>query len=172
MQKFFKYLSFLKKKLNKTNKLVFFMIFVVLTIIGFFLGLIVDMYLPWNFIFNTIRCLVVIYISTVVFSFTFCLVTEIKQRYNKQFKYEWLNDLSFKQRTNLSIIISGVFIILFILTIKVYSVYYTFVAGILFSIFIWLVYFMRPTADEIEAMYAGEEDMRDIEYKKNRKKKV
>ena len=149
----------------------FFATFIVLTIIGLFLGLVVDMYLPWNFIFNTIRCLVVIYISTIVFSFTFCIVTEIKQRYNKQFKYEWLNDLSFKQRTNLSIIISGVFIILFILTIKVYSVYYTFVAGILFSIFIWLIYFMRPTADEIEAMYAGEEDMREIDYKNNRKKK-
>jgi hypothetical protein len=172
MQKFFKYLSFLKKKLNTTNKVLFFMSFVTLSLIGFFLGLIVDIYLPWNFIFNTVRCLVVLYVSTVLFSFAFSIVTEIKQRYNKRFKYEWLKDLSFKQRTNLSIIIAGICIILFVLTIKVNSVYYTFVAGILFSIFIWLVYFMRPTADEIEAMYAGEEDMRDIEYKKNRKKKV
>lgn len=172
MQKFFKYLSFLKKKLNTTNKVLFFMSFVTLSLIGFFLGLIVDIYLPWNFIFNTVRCLVVLYVSTVLFSFTFSIVTEIKQRYNTKFKYEWLKDLSFKQRTNLSIIIAGICIILFVLTIKVNSVYYTFVAGILFSIFIWLVYFMRPTADEIEAMYAGEEDMRDIEYKKNRKKKV
>lgn len=172
MQKFFKYLSFLKKKLNTTNKVLFFMSFVTLSLIGFFLGLVVDIYLPWNFVFNTVRCLVVLYVSTVLFSFTFSIVTEIKQRYNTKFKYEWLKDLSFKQRTNLSIIIAGICIILFVLTIKVNSVYYTFVAGILFSIFIWLVYFMRPTADEIEAMYAGEEDMRDIEYKKNRKKKV
>lgn len=172
MQKFFKYLSFLKKKLNTTNKVLFFMSLITLSLIGFFLGLVVDIYLPWNFVFNTVRCLVVLYVSTVLFSFTFSIVTEIKQRYNKRFKYEWLKDLSFKQRTNLSIIIAGICIILFVLTIKVNSVYYTFVAGILFSIFIWLVYFMRPTADEIEAMYAGEEDMRDIEYKKNRKKKV
>lgn len=172
MQKFFKYLSFLKKKLNTTNKVLFFMSFVTLSLIGFFLGLVVDIYLPWNFVFNTVRCLVVLYVSTVLFSFTFSIVTEIKQRYNKRFKYEWLKDLSFKQRTNLSIIIAGICIILFVLTIKVNSIYYTFVAGLLFSLFIWLVYFMRPTADEIEAMYAGEEDMRDIEYKKNRKKKV
>lgn len=167
MQKFFKYLSFLKKKLNTTNKVLFFMSFVTLSLIGFFLGLVVDIYLPWNFIFNTIRCLVVLYVSLVIFSFAFSIVTEIKQRYNKRFKYEWLKDLSFKQRTNLSIIIAGICIILFVLTIKVNSVYYTFVSGILFSIFIWLVYFMRPTADEIEAMYAGEEDMRDVKY--NRK---
>ena len=167
MQKFFKYLSFLKKKLNTTNKVLFFMSFVTLSLIGFFLGLVVDIYLPWNFIFNTIRCLVVLYVSIVLFSFTFSIVTEIKQRYDKRFKFEWLKDLSFKQRTNLSIIIAGVCIILFVLTIKVNSVYYTFVAGLLFSLFIWLIYCMKPTVDEIEAMYAGEEDMRDIKY--NRK---
>ena len=167
MQKFFKYLSFLKKKLNTTNKVLFFMSFVTLSLIGFFLGLVVDIYLPWNFVFNTIRCLVVLYVSIVLFSFTFSIATEIKQRYNKRFKYEWLKDLSFKQRTNLSIIIAGICIILFVLTVKVNSVYYTFVAGLLFSLFIWLIYFMKPTVDEIEAMYAGEEDMRDI--KNNRK---
>ena len=138
MQKFFKYLSFLKKKLNTTNKTLFFMSFIMLSLIGFFLGLVVDIYLPWNFIFNTIRCLVVLYVSIVLFSFTFSIVTEIKQRYNKKFKYEWLKDLSFKQRTNLSIIIAGVCIILFVLTIKVNSVYYTFIAGLLFSLFICL----------------------------------
>lgn len=155
MQILFKYLSFLKKQYNSKSKPLFFGILAMLLLLGLGIGIIADILLGWNFIFNTIRCIIAIYIGFVVFSIVFSVTI------NRLSKVEWLRELSFNQRVNLSIIVVGLFIILFLTLIHTETVYYTFTAGILFTVMIWAIYYTKPTPDEIEAFYTGLEDQRD-----------
>lgn len=161
MQILFKYLSFIKTKVNKGNKKVFFALSFMLMVLGCGISIIVDILLPWNFIFTTIRSIVALCVGFIIFTFAYSIVISRKQKEDKTPKFAWLNDLSFQQRVNLSLIVIGVLTILFLVLVPTQSPYYTFVAGVLLSVVVWAVYYTKPTPDEIEAYYAGLEDMRD-----------
>lgn len=161
MQILFKYLSFIKTKVNKGNKKVFFALLVMSIALGCGVSIIVDILLPWNFIFTTIRSIVALCVGFITFTFAYSIIVIKKQKEDKVSKLAWLNDLSFQQRVNLSLIVVGILSILFLVLIPTQSPYYTFIAGLLLSVVVWAVYYTKPTPDEIEAYYVGLEDMRD-----------
>ena len=158
MQKFFKYLSFLKKKLNTTNKVLFFMSFVTLSLIGFFLGLIVDIYLPWNYFINTVRCIFLLVIGLAMFSIIYVYLPE-----NKDYKILKLREmLSFKQRLNLSLLIWFIVIVLDLILVKPGNLTYTMSGSIVCAISLGLITFIRPTYDETKKFENNLIDERDL----------
>ena len=165
MNYFRKFLIYLRQQRNTNLKM---FTLVTLGIITAFvaIGVLTDIYLPWNYFINTARCIFLLVIGLAIFSVIYVYMPE-----NKDYKILKLRELlSFKQRLNLSLLIWFIIIILDLILVKPGSASYTMSGSVVFSISLGLLTFIRPTYEETKRFENNLIDERDIIKKKDDEK--
>lgn len=164
---FFKYTIKIRKQVNLYFKR-FLMISIPLIILLSIISCLVDIFLEWNFLYNTLRSLLVLMLSPLLFSFIYgiqhkILQNKLDEKMNERVKF------SFNQRVNLSIILIGILILLHVLILSPGNKIYTLFSSILFSCLGFILLFIKPMNDECTKANFNMEDERDIlhRYKKN-----
>lgn len=167
---FLNFIAELKRRLIKDYKK-YNLICIGVFVGGSILSILTDLFIPWTFIGNIIRCLIAVVDAAALFSLFFGIrVKFIKTNVDteKDGILKYITTLSHKQRVNVSIILFVATIIMFFLLTQVRNIGYTITASIIFTIWIGLFYFIRPTYDEIVDASYGFEDIRDIKAPKQK----
>lgn len=164
MNNFRKFLIFLRQQKNTNLKMFTLATLGILTAF-IAIGVLTDIYLPWNYFINTVRCIFLLVIGLEMFSLIYVYVPE-----NKDYKILNLREaLSFKQRLNLSLLIWFIVIILDLILVKSGSATYTISGSIVCAISVGLVTFIRPTYDETKKFENNVTDERDLIKERNDK---
>lgn len=167
MREFLLYLEYIRKRVNK-NKIDIYMKLGILLIFTLFLGFSFDTFLPWNIYVTTFRAFIALIISITIFTLGYAISLKEKSLKNKNKLAEIGNklreDLSLNQRINLSIILVINSFVLHFLLVKTETTGYTVVSGLIMTLWIYLIYFIRPTKDEIKLVEYDVEDDRDIKH--------
>lgn len=157
MNYFRKFLIFLRQQKN-TNLKTFTLAIIGILISFIAIGVLTDIYLPWNYFINTVRCIFLLVIGLAVFSLVYVYLPE-----NKDYKILKAREtLSFKQRLNLSLLIWFVIIILDLILVKPGNLTYTISGSIVCAISLGLITFIRPTYDETKKFENNLTDERDV----------
>ena len=164
MNNFRKFLIFLRQQKNTNLKMFTLATLGVLTAF-IAIGVLTDIYLPWNYFINTVRCIFLLVIGLAMFSLIYVYMPE-----NKDYKILKLREaLSFKQRLNLSLLIWFIVIVLDLVLVKSGSATYTISGSIVCAISLGLITFIRPTYDEIKKFENNVTDERDLIKERNDK---
>ena len=157
MNNFRKFLIFLRQQKNTNLKMFTLATLGVLTAF-IAIGVLTDIYLPWNYFINTVRCIFLLVIGLAMFSLVYVYMPE-----NKDYKILKLREaLSFKQRLNLSLLIWFIVIVLDLILVKSGSPTYTVSGSVVCAISLGLITFIRPTYDETKKFENNVTDERDI----------
>lgn len=157
MNNFRKFLIFLRQQKNTNLKM---FTLAILGVLAAFIaiGVLTDIYLPWNYFINTVRCIFLLVIGLAMFSLVYVYMPE-----NKDYKILKLREaLSFKQRLNLSLLIWFIVIVLDLILVKSGSPTYTVSGSVVCAISLGLITFIRPTYDETQKFENNVTDERDI----------
>lgn len=134
-------------------------------------GILVDKFLPFNVIFNTIRAGVTIIIALSLFSLMYIL--SIRQSITSSAKRaDYLpirKQFSYRQRVNITVLVSAA-TIAFALFINKASTLYTLLSGVSMAIIIMMLAFVRTYRNEFIKSSYGIPDIRDLEF--DRRKSV
>lgn len=164
MNNFRKFLIFLRQQKNTNLKMFTLATLGVLTAF-IAIGVLTDIYLPWNYFINTVRCIFLLVIGLAMFSLIYVYMPE-----NKDYKILKLREaLSFKQRLNLSLLIWFIVIVLDLVLVKSGSATYTISGSIVCAISLGLITFIRPTYDENKKFENNVTDERDLIKERNDK---
>ena len=164
MNNFRKFLIFLRQQKNTNLKMFTLATLGVLTAF-IAIGVLTDIYLPWNYFINTVRCIFLLVIGLAMFSLIYVYMPE-----NKDYKILKLREaLSFKQRLNLSLLIWFIVIVLDLVLVKSGSATYTISGSIVCAISLGLITFIRPTYDETQKFENNVTDERDLIKERNDK---
>ena len=157
MNNFRKFLIFLRQQKNTNLKM--FTLSIIGILIAFIgIGILTDIYLPWNYFINTVRCIFLLVIGLAMFSIIYVYLPE-----NKDYKILKLREmLSFKQRLNLSLLIWFIVIVLDLIVVKPGNLTYTMSGSIVCAISLGLITFIRPTYDETKKFENNLIDERDL----------
>lgn len=157
MNNFRKFLIFLRQQKNTNLKM--FTLSIIGVLIAFIgIGVLTDIYLPWNYSINTVRCIFLLVIGLAMFSIIYVYLPE-----NKDYKILKLREmLSFKQRLNLSLLIWFIVIVLDLILVKPGNLTYTMSGSIVCAISLGLITFIRPTYDETKKFENNLIDERDL----------
>ena len=173
MEYFRKYLILIRKLDNTEMKPLFIIRMIILTLLGVMGGILMDKFLPFNFIFNMIRGIFAI--LTGVSSASYILIVSSRLRKNKYMQDRHYVSLrkkfSFRQRTNFAIII-GSFVFLFILLSNKANLVFTFKTSISITIGILLIAFARKDRNEFLKDIYDIPDIRDLEFSKIKKERI
>ena len=113
MNNFRKFLIFLRQQKNTNLKMFTLATLGVLTAF-IAIGVLTDIYLPWNYFINTVRCIFLLVIGLAMFSLIYVYMPE-----NKDYKILKLREaLSFKQRLKISLLIWFIVIVLDLVLVK------------------------------------------------------
>lgn len=158
MIEFLKFLSFLRREVN-TNIKKYFSVLLGSEVIFLLTAILIDRFLPWNIIFNFIRCIFAI-IGSII---NFCIIYGIlhKLEYNKN-KEALRRGFSFNQRVNISIIIISFTVLFHLMIVKPKNLGYTFLSSIILCVWIYLIVFIRPFKYELDRESYGIDDERDL----------
>lgn len=172
MEYFRKYLIYIRKLDNTEMKPRFIILMLIVSAISLLLGLIADMFLPINFGYNMIRAVIATVAGIASASYYLVVLDRVnrdKHLVNNNY-IPFKKRLSYKQRSNISIII-GTFIALFILLSSKASLAFTFKTA--FAIFtgIALTAFARKDRSEFLKDVYEIPDLRDLEFMSKKSKK-
>lgn len=166
MNYFRKFLIYLRQQKN-TNFNKFVVITSLALAISIIIGVLADLYLPWNYFINTVRCIFLLVTGTTAFSLFYTFIpdndTEIKF-------FRLRKILSFRQRLNLSLLIWFIVIILDLILVKPGTASYTISGSIICAISLGLFTFIRPTYEETKRFENNVIDERDFKEVKTKEK--
>lgn len=171
MEYFRKYLIFLRRQENlDDSKLTFSMKLLIASITGFVTGVILDSFLPFNFVVNMFRGLVANATAIVAFSFIYLFQTNYIDRKKAQNRhYRPLRKrLSYRQRLNASIAI-GLLTSVLVLFNGNPSPLYTFKAVVAIVVIVFLISFTRKDRNEFLKSIYEIPDVRDMRFDSDRK---
>lgn len=170
-----KQISFLKRQINLKKKKTFTYLISSVSILSI-LNILFEYFFDWNFVFNTIRCLLAIISGILIFGLTYSICYEKSKK--EPFKIvntikTFYISLSHNQRVNLSILLIGITIIIAMLLNLSPAPIKTLVMSILIAFWISLILFITPTYNEIINNKEGLVDNRDLQFniKENTKDK-
>lgn len=141
-------------------------IVIISAIISLITGIILDIFIPYNFWYNMIRAILASVGAFGIFSFSYISITT----YRKANKIETLTlreQFSQKQRINLSLIGGAILLLGYILLVKPGKPIFTLYSSIMILYLITVIAFIRYTRDEYLRASAGVDDERDIKIKKD-----
>lgn len=168
-----KFLIFIRKQSNRTDLNPVFEIRILIgIIIGVVGGIIIDVFLPYNFFLNMIRGVIANIVGFSIFSIAY--VTNVKLR-NKKIEKDNLyvslrKRFSHQQRINLSIL-GGIILVLLILLTSKEGAAYTLKAGLAVTSILILLAFARSSRDEFIKNIFEIPDVRDLEFLSKSKEK-
>lgn len=169
-----KFLIFLRKQDNQDNlKPAFIVRLLIITIIGVFVGVLIDTFAPFNFFLNMIRGIVANVVGFSSASYLYLMSLRFKR--NKLIEDRYYQPIrkrfSYRQRVNISIVIGTVVAIFTLLGTK-QNLAYTFRASLTVMFTIILLAFARRGRNEFLKDIYEIPDTRDLEFlSKKRKKK-
>jgi L-asparagine transporter-like permease len=146
---------------------------IVLSIILIAVGVVVDIFAPFNFWINTIRAIIALANAILIFSILYILsVNSMYRRMDKDANYKPIRQrMTYLERRNLSIFFGiGLFIIL--LMSSQHTPAYTFINSGIFVGVIAIFAFLRTSRDEFLRDKYGVPDSRQIAFNKQVEEKV
>lgn len=171
MEYFRKYLIFIRKK-NNTLKIKPNLANTLLigSIIGVAAGVLLDVFLPFQFFLNMVRGIIANVVGVALFSYLYLLITKTRNERIKKDKYykPIRKRFSYRQRVNISIVI-GAAIALFILLSGKTTPIYTLKSIIAITAALLLVAFSRRDRDEFIKSIYDIPDVRDLEFMSKKK---
>lgn len=173
MEYFRRYLVFIRKQDNKTNlRPAFAGRLLIISIISIIIGVLLDIFMPFNFFLNMIRGIIANVAGWSVASYVYLMAVRVRRHKIKLDKYyqPLRKRFSYTQRINISIMM-GVFISIFILLSGNPSPIYTLKAAIFILIIILLVIFSRRDRSEFLKNIYNIPDVRDLEFMSNKRLK-
>ncbi|HHT97923.1 MAG TPA: hypothetical protein GXZ90_08540 [Clostridiales bacterium] len=174
MEYFRRYLIFIRKQDNKTNlRPAFAGRLLIISIISIIIGVLLDIFMPFNFFLNMIRGIIANIAGWSFASYAYLMAVRVRRYKVKLDKYyqPLRKRFSYTQRINISIMI-GVFISILILSSGNPSPIYTLKAAIFILIIILLITFSRKDRSEFLKNIYDIPDVRDLEFMSNRLKKI
>lgn len=146
------------------------LLFLIISIIGLTIGLIVDLFVPFNYVSNMFRGVIAIITGITMFSSSYLYTSNrrdkilIVDRYYKSVRERF----SYKQRLNFSILV-GTLSFLFVILGDKNSVIFTLKSSLFIFLILTLTAFTRRLRDEFIKDIFDIPDLRDLESKEKRK---
>lgn len=166
MEYFRKFLMFIRSQDNRDDlKPSFRVILSIALLISVVIGILLDRFMPFVVIVNTIRGVVANISGLILFSIIYILLVEKKNKLLSKEKYyvPIRKRLSYRQRVNLSMLI-GSFVVVFILVSGNPSPIYTLKATLSITVIILLVSFSRRHRREFIRETFDIPDIKDMEF--------
>lgn len=167
------FLIMLRRRENTPSELRFSIQLLIASVVGIISGLVLDMILPFNFYTNTIRGVIAIITGVSIFSYGYLMANkfeEIKLVGNKYYK-PMRKRFSFKQRANISILISTFSVLIILFTSK-QDFIFTLKSTLAISIIIMAISFARRDRNEFIKDIYEIPDTRDLEFMSRRREKL
>ena len=144
----------------------------VLSLVSLIIGVIVDILLPFNYGVNTVRGVIAIIMAVSLFSLGYLISTSItaENMSRNSIYVPFKNRFSYKQRTNLSILM-GIVVVVFVLLGGNPSPIYTIKASIAVIAGLSIVTFLRKGRNEFIKSVYDMKDVRDIDFEYRLKEK-
>lgn len=168
---FLKLISYTKRKLVESFKkrvIQLICAFIVLSAIS----VAVDIFVYWGYFSNILRCALAILNSYIIFSICFAIrikLDSLREQGKEPSKlYLYFKSLSYRQRVNVAIVIFVATIMWFLLLAQTQQPGYTVTSAFLFAVWIFLIYFVKPTYDEIVDSHYELDDTRDMKKSNSR----
>lgn len=168
-----KLLFFIRKtnsKLNEKQKILSFIGWILL--IG--LGVVIDLFVPFNYFTNILRSGIALAISLYTFSLVYILtLNRIEKLSNTEaISYVPLKErFSYKQRVNISVVLWGALLIFALLGSKE-NPFFTAYSSLIITFAFGILTFVRSTRDETQSTGIGFEDPRDILFEKMKQEEL
>lgn len=170
MSEFLSYLAWIRKQ-NNINRKSFLTKLLIVYISTITISFLFDTFIPWNIVTTTIRCLFALILSLVLFTTLYAFSQESKKFVYFKFLDNYRREFSINQRINISLIVSINSFILHFLLVKPHNTAYTLASSLIMVLWISLVYFLRPTYEEMNFFKLDMEDVRDVIYEGKLKEK-
>ena len=175
MMEYFRYfLILLRKQDNREDLKPSFSSIVWATIaVSTVLSLTVDRFLPFNFIFNMLRGVIANILGFSVFAIVYLLIVKTRKKRLSKDKYyiPVRKRLSYRQRTNLSVLLGSV-VLLFILLSGKPGAIYTIKGALSISVLVLLLAFSRKGRDEFIKKAYELPDIKDMDSDRNMRNKI
>lgn len=137
------------------------------------IGAAADKWLPFNYLFNTLRALIAIFIGVLLYSFIYLyLVRRANNILAKKEHYTTLRSrFSYKERINISVVMLGAWLLTLIMVTRE-NVFFTLFSSVLITAAIGILTFLRSSREEDATAKMGLDDARDIKFEKRRQEEI
>lgn len=149
--------------LNEKEKIVIGLLWLVL--VG--VSIVFDIFVPFNFIFNTIRMIFSIIIGVVLFAYSYIIALHLSSKKHSEDKnYKTIRErYSYIERRNVSIVLIGIWFVAVLIVSKP-GPQFTTMSGVMITLMLTILSFWRGSRDEALQSSMGLRDKRDVDFNK------
>lgn len=159
----------INSRLNDKQRIALVILFFLL--IG--VGSLMDYFLPFNYLLNTLRAFVAIAIGLMLFAGIY-LFSISRQEKRVTLKGEYLTfreKFSYKERVNISVILWGLWLLVLVLFTKE-NTFFTLFSSLMITGILFILSFVRSSREETATATMGFEDARDVLFEKKREEEL